>query len=177
MTPPFGEQSSAASGQTRSGCLAARGRTRGFGECSAPSRSESATAPPAGRTTPATVYKCTLVNKGFTACPRISAVLRPSSAAPGRWDRAIRNALTSTPGRSRARGKMPSKMAPRSIRRRGAGLAFLVTLFVLQKSSGGSQAAGSPSGLLRARLFFCFAWAVLSLCISLSPLAASSSRA
>ena len=41
-----------------------------------------------------------------------------NSAAPGRWDRAIKNALTSAPERSGVNGKIPSKTAPRSIRRR-----------------------------------------------------------
>ena len=36
-----------------------RGAHKGFGECSSPSRSESAIAP-GRRTTPATVYKCAL---------------------------------------------------------------------------------------------------------------------
>ena len=34
------------------------------------------------RTAPATVYKCALVNKGLTACPQISAVLRPVPPPP-----------------------------------------------------------------------------------------------
>src|SRR5699024_2070639 len=51
------------------------GRTRGLGSV-APHRGRSTQRPPAGRTTPATVYKCALVNKGLMACPRISAVLR-----------------------------------------------------------------------------------------------------
>ena len=54
---------------------------KGFGERSFPSRTKYAT-PPAGRTAPATVYKCALVNKGLTACPRISAVLRPVLPPP-----------------------------------------------------------------------------------------------
>ena len=61
-----------------SGCA---GRTRGLGRV-APHRGRSTQQPPAGRTTPATVYKCALVNKGLTACPRISAVLRPVLPPP-----------------------------------------------------------------------------------------------
>src|SRR5699024_6705797 len=61
-----------------SGCA---GRTRGLGSV-APHRARRAQQPPAGRTTPATVYKCALVNKGLTACPRISAVLRPVLPPP-----------------------------------------------------------------------------------------------
>ena len=61
-----------------SGCA---GRTRGLGSV-APHRARRAQQPPAGRTTPATVYKCALVNKGLTACPRISAVLRPVPPPP-----------------------------------------------------------------------------------------------
>ena len=57
------------------------GRTRGLGSV-APHRARRAQQPPAGRTTPATVYKCALVNKGLTACPRISAVLRPVPPPP-----------------------------------------------------------------------------------------------
>ena len=57
------------------------GRTRGLGSV-APHRGRSTQQPPAGRTTPATVYKCALVNKGLTACPRISAVLRPVPQPP-----------------------------------------------------------------------------------------------
>ena len=57
------------------------GRTRGLGSV-APHRGRSTQQPPAGRTTPATVYKCALVNKGLTACPRISAVLRPVLPPP-----------------------------------------------------------------------------------------------
>lgn len=48
---------------------------KGFGERSFPSRTKYAT-PPAGRTAPATVYKCALVNKGLMACPRILAGLQ-----------------------------------------------------------------------------------------------------
>ena len=50
------------------------GRTRGLGSV-APHRGRSTQQPPAGRTTPATVYKCALVNKGLMACPRILAGL------------------------------------------------------------------------------------------------------
>src|SRR5699024_7036591 len=57
------------------------GRTRGLGSV-APHRGRSTQQPPAGRTTPATVYKCALVNKGLTACSRISAVLRPVPPPP-----------------------------------------------------------------------------------------------
>src|SRR5699024_1352340 len=61
-----------------SGCA---GRTRGLGSV-APHRARRAQQPPAGRTTPATVYKCALVNKGLMACPRISAGLRPVPPPP-----------------------------------------------------------------------------------------------
>ena len=44
------------------------GRTRGLGSV-APHRGRSTQQPPAGRTAPATVYKCALVNKGLMACP------------------------------------------------------------------------------------------------------------
>ena len=61
-----------------SGCA---GRTRGLGSV-APHRARRAQQPPAGRTTPATVYKCALVNKGLTACPQISAGLQSIPQPP-----------------------------------------------------------------------------------------------
>jgi ATP-dependent exoDNAse (exonuclease V) alpha subunit len=54
---------------------------KGFGERSFPSRTKYAT-PPAGRTAPATVYKCALVNKGLMACPRILAGLQSIPQPP-----------------------------------------------------------------------------------------------
>ena len=51
-----------------------RGAHKGFGECSSPSRSESATAPGRAHNT-GTVYKCALVNKGLSQFPRISRLL------------------------------------------------------------------------------------------------------
>ena len=105
------------------------------------------------RTDTGTVYKCALVNKGLTACPRIRQVLRPVPPPPGRWDRAIRNALTSTPGEVRGQREHALQNSPALNQAAGAGLAFLAPLLVLQKFSGGSQAAGSLSGLLRARPF------------------------
>ena len=50
-------------------------RTRGLGSV-ASHRGRSTQRPPAGRTAPATVYKCALVNKGLMACPRILAGLQ-----------------------------------------------------------------------------------------------------
>jgi hypothetical protein len=61
-----------------SGCA---GRTRGLGSV-APHRARRAQQPPAGRTTPATVYKCALVNKGLMACPRILAGLQSIPQPP-----------------------------------------------------------------------------------------------
>ena len=58
----------------------------------------------------------------------------------------------------------------------GAGLAFLVALFVLQNLLAVLKLPDLFQDFLRSS-FFGFAWVVLSLCISLSPLAASSSRA
>ena len=57
------------------------GRTRGLGSV-APHRGRSTQQPPAGRTTPATVYKCALVNKGLMACPRILAGLQSIPQPP-----------------------------------------------------------------------------------------------
>ena len=150
-------------------------RTRGLGRV-APHRARRAQQPPAGRTTPATVYKCALVNKGTYGLSPDFGSFAASSAAPGRWDRAIRNALTSMPGRPGARGNTPSKMAPRSIRRRVRALrsslrCLFSKIFWRFSSCRISFRTSSRSS------FFCFAWAVLSLCISLSPLAAPSSRA
>ena len=54
---------------------------KGFGERSFPSWTKYAT-PPAGRTAPATVYKCALVNKGLMACPRILAGLQSIPQPP-----------------------------------------------------------------------------------------------
>ena len=61
-----------------SGCA---GRTRGLGSV-APHRARRAQQPPAGRTAPATVYKCALVNKGLMACPRILAGLQSIPQPP-----------------------------------------------------------------------------------------------
>lgn len=58
----------------------------------------------------------------------------------------------------------------------GAGLAFLIALLVLQNLLAVLKLPDFLQDFF-ALVFFCFAWAVLSLCISLSPLAASSSRA
>ena len=60
---------------------------KGFGERSFPSRTKYATLP-AGRTAPATVYKCALVNKGLMACTRILAGLQsiPQTPADGNAD-------------------------------------------------------------------------------------------
>ena len=118
---------------------------KGFGERSFPSRTKYAT-PPAGRTAPATVYKCALVNKGLMACPRILAGLQSISAAPGRWDRAIRNALTSAPERSEPAGKSPPKWL-RAQSGGGCEPCVLRSAACSPKSSCGFQAAGSPSGL------------------------------
>ena len=57
------------------------GRTRGLGSV-APHRGRSTQQPPAGRTAPATVYKCALVNKGLMACPRILAGLQSIPQPP-----------------------------------------------------------------------------------------------
>ena len=54
---------------------------KGFGERSFPSWTKYAT-PPAGRTAPATVYKCALVNKGLMAYPRILAGLQSIPQPP-----------------------------------------------------------------------------------------------
>ena len=54
---------------------------KGFGERSFPSRTKYAT-PPAGRTAPATVYKCALVNKGLMACQNGSALNQAAGANP-----------------------------------------------------------------------------------------------
>ena len=54
---------------------------KGFGERSFPSRMKYAT-PPAGRTAPATVYKCALVNKGLMAYPRILTGLQSIPQPP-----------------------------------------------------------------------------------------------
>ena len=48
---------------------------KGFGERSFPSWTKYAT-PPAGRTAPATVYKCALVNKGLVPYLRVKAFKR-----------------------------------------------------------------------------------------------------
>ena len=61
-----------------SGCAE---RTRGLGSV-APHRGRSTQRPPAGRTAPATVYKCALVNKGLMACPRILAGLQSIPQPP-----------------------------------------------------------------------------------------------
>ena len=58
-----------------------RGAHKGFGERSFPSRTKYAT-PPAGRTAPATVYKCALVNKGLMAYPRILTGLQSIPQPP-----------------------------------------------------------------------------------------------
>ena len=57
------------------------GRTRGLGSV-APHRGRSTQQPPAGRTAPATVYKCALVNKGLMACPRIVTGLQSIPQPP-----------------------------------------------------------------------------------------------
>ncbi len=108
---------------------------KGFGERSFPSRTKYAT-PPAGRTAPATVYKCALVNKGLMACPRILAGLRLIPQE-----------------RLGAIGKIPSKWLHAQS---DGGCEPCVLRFVAcsPKSSCGFQAAGSPSGLSLVLLFW-----------------------
>ena len=82
VAPPFGgDISGSVEPNKREAGVWLRGAHKGFGECSAPSRTKYAT-PPAGRTAPATVYKCALVNKGLMACPRILAGLQSIPQPP-----------------------------------------------------------------------------------------------
>ena len=151
--PPFGEgySGSVEAGQTRSGCLAARGAQGVLGSV-APHRARRAQQPPAGRTTPATVYKCALVNKGLTACPGFRQFCgqfrRPRKMGQGNQER-----LDLYAERSAARGKNCPPKRPRAQSGGGCGPCVPHCAACSPKSSGGSQAAGSPSGLLRARLF------------------------
>ena len=103
------------------------GGARGLGSA-APHRARRAQQPPAGRTTPATVYKCAIRTGDYSATSFLGA-FSASSAAPGRRERAIRNALTSSPSMPTTAGKTASKMAPRPISRcvlaRCSSLRFL----------------------------------------------------
>ena len=81
-TPPFSEgiTGSVEPDKRKAGVWLRRAH-KGVGERSFPSRTKYAT-PSAGRTAPATVYKCALVNKGLMACPRILAGLQSIPQPP-----------------------------------------------------------------------------------------------